>query len=80
MSWSKCTLVTIVQKATVVMLNIYVPPTRRVGGYIVFGADPVSVGICFFISMHDHLNYLMDLDQTCIDTLLGGGGELIRFW
>ena len=33
-----------------------------------------------FISVHYLLNQLMDFDQTCIDTLLGGGEELIRFW
>ena len=26
------------------------------------------------------LNQPMDFDQTCIDTLLGVGNELIRFW
>ena len=26
------------------------------------------------------LNQLMDFDQTFIDTLLGGGEELIRLW
>ena len=33
-----------------------------------------------FISMHHLLNQLMDFYQTCIDTLLGGVEELIRFW
>ena len=54
------------------------------GGYIVFGADPVgvSVGVSidFFVSVHYFLYQLMDFDQTCIYTLLGGGKELIRFW
>ena len=51
------------------------------GGYIVFGADPVGigVGIRFFVSVHYLLNQLMDFDQTCPDTFLGGGTELIRF-
>ena len=48
--------------------------------YIVFGADPVGVSILFFVSVHDLLTQLMDFDQTCIDSLLGGGEELIRFW
>ena len=26
------------------------------------------------------VNQSMDFDQTCIDTWLGGGKELIRFW
>ena len=45
----------------------------------VFGADPigVSIGVRFFVSMHYLLNQLMDFDQTCIDTLLGGEEELI---
>ena len=51
----------------------YVPTTRRVGGYIVFGADPV--GVHFFVSMHYLLNLSMDFDQTYIYTLLGGGGD-----
>ena len=53
------------------------PPPPPQTGYIVFGADPVGVR---FISVHYLLNQLMDFGQTCIDTLLGEGGELIRFW
>ena len=30
--------------------------------------------------MHYLLNQWIDFDHTCIDTLLGGGEELIRFW
>ena len=33
-----------------------------------------------FISVHLLMNQLMDFDQICIDSLLGGGEELIRFW
>ena len=58
----------------------YIPPTWRVRGYIVFGADPVDVGVHFFVSVHYLLNQLMDFDQTSIYTLFGGGKELIRFW
>ena len=47
--------------------------------YIVFGADPVGVGVRFFVSVHYLLNQLMDFDQTFIDTLLGGGEEFIEF-
>ena len=52
------------------------------GGYIVFGADPVCIGVDFrfLVSVHYLLNQSMDFDQTCTDTLLGGGEELIRFW
>ena len=59
----------------------YVPKTRRVGGYIVVGADPVGVGIGarFISSVHYLLNQLMDIDQICIDTLLGKEKYLIRF-
>ena len=31
-----------------------------------------------FILVHYLLNQLMDFHQTCIDTLFGGGKELIR--
>ena len=34
----------------------------------------------FFISVHYLLNQSMDFDQTCIDTLLGEGKELLGFW
>ena len=48
-----------------------------------FSADPEGVGVgivvCFF-SVHYLLNQLMDFDQICIDTLLGEGNQLIRFW
>ena len=62
----------------------YVPPPPNLEGggeYIVFVADPVGVGV----SIRFHLralasDQLMDFDQTCIDTLLGEGEELIRFW
>ena len=44
----------------------------------------VSIGVCvgirFFISVHYLLNQWMDFEQTCIDTLLGGGEEMIRLW
>ena len=42
-------------------------------GYIVFGADPVGVGVSFFISVHYLLNQLLDFNQTCLGTLFGGG-------
>ena len=32
-----------------------------------------------FVSVHYILNQIMDFDQTCIDTLLGGVEDLIRF-
>ena len=47
-------------------------------GDILFLARMASVSA--FISVHYLLNQLMDFDQTCIDTLLGKGEELIRFW
>ena len=58
------------------------PPPNLEGGWcIVFVADPVGVGV----GIHFHFgalasDQLMDFDQTCIDTLLGEGEELIRFW
>ena len=33
-----------------------------------------------FISVHYPLNQLIDFDQTYIDTLLGEGEDLKRFW
>ena len=60
-------------------LILLCPPNLEGGGYIVFGADPVGVGVCFFIFVHYLLNQLMDFEQTCIDTLLGEVEELIRF-
>ena len=34
----------------------------------------------FFVSVHYLLNQLMDFNQTCIDTFMGGGEELIRLF
>ena len=48
-------------------------------GIYCFGADPVSVGAHFFVSVHYLLNQSMDFDQNCIYKLLGKGEELIRF-
>ena len=60
------------------MGTVLCPPQSGGGRHIVFGADPV--GVHLFISLHYLLNQSMDFDQTCTDTLLGGGEELIRFW
>ena len=38
----------------------------------------IGAHIHFIISMHYILNKLLDFDQNCIDTLFGGGEELIR--
>ena len=54
------------------------PPHGGCGDIIAFGLDPI--GVHFYVSEHYILNKLMYFDQTCIYTLLGGGGELIRFW
>ena len=40
----------------------------------------IGVSFNFIVSMHYILNQLLDFDQTCTDTLLGGGEELFRFW
>ena len=37
-----------------------------------------SASASAFISMHYLLNHFMDLNETCIGTLLGGGEGLIR--
>ena len=57
--------------------NELCPPNLEGGGYIVFGVDPVSVRFHFSALSSEPV---MDFDQTCIDTFLGGGEELIRFW
>ena len=62
-----------------VTYHVIISPTLMVRVYIVFGADPVGVGVRFFISVHNLLYKSMDFDQSCIDTLLGGSKELIRF-
>ena len=54
----------------------YVPQPKGGGGHNIFGADPVG-RLCSFIAVHYFLNQLMDFDQTCIDTLMGGQKELI---
>ena len=48
----------------------YVPPNRRGGDAYCFGADPVGVGVR--VASFPHSILLMDFDQTCIDTFLGG--------
>ena len=59
--------------------NIIMSPTEWEGGHIAFGADPVGVGVAF--CLHSCLlNQYVDFDQTCTDTSLGGGKEVIRFW
>ena len=45
-------------------------PNPEGGGIYFFGADPV--GVRFFVSVHYLPDQLMDFNQTCIDTLLGG--------
>ena len=41
------------------------------GGHIVFGADPVNIGVRV-ASFPCIINNTMDFDQTCIYTMLGG--------
>ena len=45
-------------------------PHRRGGGHIVFGADPVGVGVSVGVT----LSCLHDI------SLLGGRKEVVRFW
>ena len=45
-------------------------------GHIVFDADPVGIASC----LHSIFRTIGDSDQTCTDTLLGQGKEVIRFW
>ena len=46
---------------------------RKVGHAHTMGRQPVDVR--FFVYVHSLLNQLMDFDQTCKDTLLGGWEE-----
>ena len=56
----------------------FCPLNPEGGGYIVFGADPVGVGVgAGFPPVHYLLNQMMDFDQTCIATFLAGEEELI---
>ena len=56
------------------------PPNRRWGTYCFWcGSRPRRRPRSFFPTRY-LLNQWMDFDQTCIDTWLGGGKELIRFW
>ena len=64
-------------KSAYIATGNYVPSTE-VGGHIAFGVDPVGVGhLRSFLSAFYLLNQWVDFDQTCTDTLLGGGKEVI---
>ena len=56
-----------------VRVFIYVPQ-----GNILFLVQIPSVS-AFFFHLHYLLNQLIDFDQTCKDTELGGGEKLIKF-
>ena len=47
-------------------------------GNILFLVQIPSVS-AFFLHLHYLLNQLIDFDQTCKDTVLGGGEKLIKF-
>ena len=53
-------------------------PHQREGDKIVFGANPVSIGVTVSC-LHNIMNLLADLNQICMDITLGHE-ELIRFW
>ena len=57
------------------ILNV---PFNREGGYILFLVRILLAST--FVSVHYLLNLTSDFDQTCIDTLLGGGKELTGSW
>ena len=54
------------------------PLKPKGGGHIIFGVDPVCIRGASFLCII-FLRF-MDFDQTCIDTLLVGGEEHIKFW
>ena len=58
-------------------LILNVPFNAEGGGYTVFVRIPLA---STFVSVHYLLNQTSDFDQTCIDTLLGGGKELTGIW
>ena len=48
--------------------------------YLIFNVTLALWNIQNMVSMRYLLYKLLDFDQTCIDTLFGGGEGLIRFW
>ena len=60
-------------------------PTEGEGGYIVFGADPVSlsvgVGVGGTLSCLHNISFTSEwiFNQICMDVTLGHDKELIRF-
>ena len=65
-------LSSVVSSKCMIMIIMF-PPTRGMGDILFMVRIPSS-----FVSVHYLLNQLMDFDQTCIVTLMGGGEELIR--
>ena len=51
---------------------------HHAGGYIVFSADPVDVGVA--TCLHSLLIEWTDFGQTYMNISLGGGKLLIGFW
>ena len=60
-------------------VGTYEPPTRKVGD-ILFLVQIMSTSASAFVSVHYLLSQSADFDQTSIDTFLGEGKEMIRFW
>ena len=56
------------------LTKIIMSPNRRSGGMVLVRIPSAfaSATQCSFFSGHYLLNHMMDLDQTCTDTLLGG--------
>ena len=80
--YSRSLFIFTLAKMTLTKVYIYVPPTEGGGTYCFWCGSrrrqrrrPRS----FFPTQY-LLNQWMDFDLTCIDTWLGGGKELIRFW
>ena len=55
-------------------------PQLKGVGHIAFGSDPVGLSPVCFLSELYLLNQLVAFDETCKETLCGGGREVIRFW
>ena len=55
-------------------------PQLKGVGHIALRSDPVGFSPICFLSELNPLKQLVAFDQTCIETLFGGGREVIRFW
>ena len=68
------------QERLIFKANYLLPEKKNMNSYVRDILHLVQIPLALaFTSVHYCLNQLIDFDQTGIDTLLRGGGELIRF-